>query len=113
MTEYNWYWNKGLFDAEIIKITQDYFQYDYTEKNPVRSCLTIELDAKAALYDTSVKQIKLYNSKVVSGNISVSGWWKEDAIETANGKHTLTLVIATKGEDETLKISFEKCLIVR
>ena len=61
-----WYWEKGLHDAIIKNITLCPLNYDYTQKNPIRNYLLIEIDSSHALFDSTIKEIKLFNAKILS-----------------------------------------------
>lgn len=43
-----WYWEQGLHDAEITGIEEVELAYDYTERNPLRTCLVIHLNTEHA-----------------------------------------------------------------
>ena len=66
-----WYWVKGLHDAHITLAESFDFPFDYArftrEKNTYdRNCLTLTIDASGAMFDASVKAIRLYNYKYLS-----------------------------------------------
>ena len=57
-----WYWNSGLHNACIESIEALEFPFDYNkfaEKNEYnRNLMTLKLNAKGALYDNTVKEIR-------------------------------------------------------
>ena len=82
-----WYWVKGLHDAHITLAEAFEFPFDYDrytrKKNTYdRNCLTLTLDAAGAMFDTSVKTIRLYNYKYLSPDAMLEGhgtlWWIGD-----------------------------------
>lgn len=84
---------KGLSDAEIIGIKKEDYQYDYRKKNPIRNSLTIVLDAKSAMCSTFVKEIILYNYKIIDGKIDfINAWWFSANIIECNKKKRLKLL---------------------
>ena len=108
----DWYWTKGLFDAVIQKIEIRDIPYDYTEKNPIRNCLTIYLDSQNAIYDTSIKELRFYNHKLITGDVSITGWWKNDNLKDENGRFVLTIDIGTMQHDCILQFSFDNCHVI-
>ena len=74
-----YYFCKGLHDAEVLQIKEIQLSYDYHEKNPRRNYLEIELNASQALFDSNVKAVRLYNYKIIEGDLSLIGtWWLDD-----------------------------------
>ena len=79
-----WYWINGLHDAGIMSVEAFEFPFDYNkfvgEKSKYnRNLLVLKINAKGALYDTSVEEIRLYNYKILTPDISLEGrktiWW--------------------------------------
>lgn len=101
-----WYWQRGLHDAWIVRVEEQKLDYDVTQRNPVRNCMTIHLDAKGALYDTSVTAIRLFNYKVLRDESDVGGYgdglvdcyWMQDRLNCENGKYILDIIAL--GEDD-------------
>lgn len=72
---------KGLHDAEVMKINEIQLLYDYHEKNPRRNYLEIELNSSQALFDRNIKAVRLYNYKIIEGDLTLIGtWWLDDQI---------------------------------
>ncbi len=110
----DWYWNNGLHDAVIKEIKQVELTYDYTKPNPLRNVFEIILDAKSAMFDTSVKRIRLYNYKLLNDFGDVRGfWWVSDMIEGKAGKIMLCIKLSSTKEDKEVKIIFEKAEVER
>ena len=85
----SWYWVRGLHDACITSVEAMEFPFDYsrfvTEKeNYNRNLFTLKIDAKGALFDTGIKEILLYNYKILSEDISLENrkkiWWFADRL---------------------------------
>ena len=89
----DWYWHRGLHDALILRTEESDLPYDYTQRNPVRNCFRIHLDASQAMFDTAVKSISLFNYKVLSTPASgLAGcYWKQDVLRSEKGKYVLEL----------------------
>ena len=66
-----WYWISGLHDACIIGTESFEFPFDYNkfvgEKNIYnRNLITLRINAKGALYDNEVKEIRLFNYRILT-----------------------------------------------
>ena len=73
-----WYWISGLHDACIIGVDLFEFPFDYHkfigEKNKYnRNLITLRINAKGALYDNNVKEIRLFNYRILTEGISLEG----------------------------------------
>ena len=95
-----WYWLRGLHDALVLAVDTQEFAYDVTQAKPVRNCMTIRLDAKAALFDTSVTAIRLYNYRVLRGAELKGCYWMQDRLRREKDKFILD--ITALGEDDFL-----------
>lgn len=103
-----WYWLRGLHDALVLAVDTQEFAYDVTQAKPVRNCMTIRLDAKAALFDTSVTAIHLFNYKVLEDGSESVGYgegltgcyWMQDRLRREKEKYILD--ITALGEDDFL-----------
>ena len=120
-----WYWINGLHDACIVGVETTEFTFDYDsfikEKNKYnRNLMILKIDAKGALYDNSVKEIHLFNYKILSDNISKEGrkqvYWLADRLVDCGKYYTLEIDLhdlKTKPRDFTFKIKFERAEIIR
>ena len=93
-----WYWLRGLHDALVLGVETQEFAYDVTQVKPVRNCMVIRLDARGALFDTSVTAIRLYNYKVLQGAELKGCYWMQDRLRREKDKFILD--ITALGKDE-------------
>ena len=120
-----WYWVKGLHDAHITLAESFDFPFDYArftrEKNTYdRNCLTLTIDASGAMFDASVKAIRLYNYKYQTDSIPLEErgtlWWVSDRL-TACGDHYELEIDFYDSEhfpkDFTVKIKFDRAEVDR
>ena len=102
-----WYWTRGLHDAMILHVETMDLPYDHTQPKPIRNCLKIYLDSSMAMFDTSVRCIKLLNYKILLDDSAHGGYegggiegccWMQDILKYENGKYILE--ITALGEDD-------------
>ena len=121
----DWYWVKGLHDAHITLAEAFEFPFDYNrftrEKNSYdRSCLTLTVDASGAMFDTSVKVIRLYNYKYLSPDAMLEGhgtlWWIGDRLTISDGRFELEIDLYD-GEgfpkEFTVRVRFDRAEVER
>jgi len=110
----NWYWKKGLHDAEIKKISFQFLDYDYTLANPIRNYLLVELDSCNAMFETKITSIKFYNAKIIAGKTDISGyWWVYDELICNKGKYTLLINARSVDQKVSIHISFDNADVFR
>ena len=108
----SWYWKNNLHDTVIKNISFISLQYDFTQKNPIRNYL--QLDASNALFDSSIKSIKFFNAKRLSGFKDYKGWWwVSDSLEIVRSKYVLKINLATKMQEEEVILQFDDAEIER
>ena len=102
-----WYWESGLHDASIIGVDTYEFPFDYdkytAKKNKYdRNVLSLRIDAKGALYDSRVKEIRFYNYKLLPESIDLISlepseknkvWWLADQLTEQNEKYELDILL--------------------
>ncbi len=102
-----WYWERGLHDAFIVGAETYEFPFDYNkyvgEKNKYdRNMLTLKIDAKGAMFDFHVKEIRFYNYKILTDGIDITNgelfakkkiWWLADQLTEQNGKYELDILL--------------------
>ena len=120
----DWYWAFGLHDAHITLVEAFEFPFDYNrftrEKNAYdRSCLTLTLDASGAMFDTTVKSIRLYNYKYLS-ETSFEGrgtlWWISDRLTLREGHYELEIDLYDSEafpKEFTVRIRFDRAEVDR
>ncbi len=120
-----WYWVNGLHDAGIMEVETFEFPFDYDkfvgEKNNYnRNLLILKINAKGALYDTSVQEIHFYNYKILTPDISLEGrktiWWLADRLSENGNNYVLEIDLQdfeAYPEDFTFKIKFERAEVKR
>ena len=120
-----WYWVSGLHDACIVGVETFEFPYDYNkfvgEKNKYnRNLFVIKINAKGALYDNTVKEIRFFNYKVLTDQITLIGrekiWWMADKLVDHGDYYTLEIELQdfdSYPEDFTYKIKFERAEVDR
>ena len=103
----DWYWESGLHDASIIGVDTYEFPFDYdkytAKKNKYdRNVLSLRIDAKGALYDSRVKEIRFYNYKLLPESVDWMSlepseknkvWWLADQLTEQNEKYELDILL--------------------
>lgn len=117
-----WYWSLGLHDAQITSIEEMEFEFDYEQliadkKGYNSNLLTLKIDAEGAIYDQAVTQIRLFNYKILSGNIPKDSkkevWWLGDILDCHDGYYTLDIDWTYCRLTENVKIKFERAEVDR
>ncbi len=120
-----WYWINGLHDACILDIEVYEFPFDYNkfvgEKNKNnRNLMALKINAKDALYDNTVNEIRFFNYKILTDRISLEGrkkvWWLADRLVDCGSYYTLEIDLQdfdSYPEDFTFKIEFERAEVAR
>ena len=120
-----WYWVNGLHDACIVGVETFEFPFDYNkfvgEKNKYnRNLFAIKINAKGALYDNTVKEIRFFNYKVLTDQITLIDrekiWWMADKLVDHGDSYTLEIELHdfdSYPEDFTYKIKFERAEVDR
>ena len=73
-----WYWTSGLHDACIVGVEAFEFPFDYNRfsgnKNKYdRNLMSLKINANGAMFDDTVKEIRLINYKVLSDDLGNKG----------------------------------------
>ena len=121
----DWYWVKGLHDAHITLAESFEFPFDYNrftrEKNNYdRNCLILTVDAAGAMFDTSVKIIRLYNYKYLSESTTLEGhktlWWISDRLTDCGDHFELEIDLydsETFPKNFTVRVKFDRAEVER
>lgn len=120
-----WYWVNGLHDACIVNVEYFEFPFDYNKfvgnKNSYyKNLMVFKINASGALYDQTVKEIKLFNYKILTENIELQGrkkvWWLADRLTEKEGHYYLEIDlqdIDSFPQDFTFEIKFDRVEVVR
>ena len=121
----DWYWINGLHDAYIESVAYFEFPLDYKKfvknKNIYdRNLMLLRINASGALYDQSVKEIKLFNFKILTKDIELQGrkkvWWLADRLTEKDGCFYLEIDLQdfdSFPEDFTFEIKFDRAEVVK
>ena len=92
----------GLHDAAIVGVEEYEFSFDYNkyaaEKNKYdRNMLSLKIDAKGALYDFRIREIRFFNYKIIPDGVELSDrkkiWWLADQLTENNGRCELDILL--------------------
>ena len=125
-----WYWKAGLHDACIIGAETYEFPFDYNKytanKNKYdRNMLSLRIDAKGALYDFCVKEIRFFNYKLLPESFDLANivpsekskvWWLADQLTENNGRYELDVLLeicVPYQKQFHLKLRFERAEVDR
>ena len=108
-----WYWTRGLHDANIISVTKK-----ESDWNPTDNCLILKIDCDVALFEADITEIRFYNFKIKTNDFDISllngGWWLSDEIVTKGDHYLLDLKFETaKCKTKHLEISFRLAEVIR
>ena len=121
----DWYWINGLHDSEITDVEAFEFPFDYDKfvgekSNYNRNLLVLKINAKGALYDSSVQEIHFYNYKILTPDISLNDrkliWWLSDRLTKNENRYVLEIDLQDLNaypEDFTFKIKFDRADVKR
>ena len=126
----DWYWENGLHDACIVGVDTYEFPFDYNkytaEKNKYdRNMLSLRIDAKGALYDSRVKEIRFYNYKLLPESVDLTSiepsekskvWWLADQLTEKSGKYELNILLeicVPHQKQFHLKLGFDRAEVNR
>lgn len=120
-----WYWAAGLHDACIAGVEAFEFPFDYNkfigQKNKYdRNLLTLKINAKGAMFDSEVKELRFFNYKILTEDISLENrnkvWWLADRLSVCGDHYTLEIDLQdfdSYPEDFTFKIKFDRAEVER
>lgn len=121
----SWYWIHRLHDACIVRVESFEFPFDYNKFvgqkcKYNRNLLSLIIDAEGAMFDTQVKEIRFFNYKILSDNISLEGrnkvWWLADRLIDHGDSFTLEIDLQdfdSDPEEFTFVIKFERAEVDR
>ena len=112
-----WYWPWGLHDAIIDQVLRC-DRPQWIDGTYYHNSLTLSLDSRNALWDTTVSTITLLNYKVLSDDFDPTGcWWLFDTLRQVNSKYLLEIQLENyekrKAENKTYTVRFTHCIVER
>lgn len=120
-----WYWTAGLHDAcitsaEAFEFPFDYAKFDRDKGKYDRNLLVLKIDASGAIGDTSVKEIRLHNYKLLTQEISLENrtemWWLCDRLSADGDRYLIEIDLQdfdSSPEEFTVKIKFDRAEVER
>lgn len=120
-----WYWTAGLHDACIIGVESFEFPFDYNkfvgDRNKyVRNLLALKINAKPALYDSSITEIRLFNYSTLTQGLSLENrkkvWWLADRLVNHGDHYILEIDLLdfeSDPEEFTYKVKFDRAEVDR
>lgn len=104
-----WYWIRGLHDAQILE--KQYINgYKVGISSRFTNCLELVIDAKQAMFDTTVKSIRFYNYKELTPEVNIANvWWISDNLSYCNGRYVLEIAFRSINHVSQYSIRFECC----
>ena len=98
----DWYWKRGLHDAEILSI-----DYDYAK-------LVLTLNSNNAIYER-VNKIIFREYKIMHIPEDMKKiWWMCDKLDNQEETYTLKInVVDDNNNDDTIVIQFQKIEVIR
>jgi len=121
----DWYWKNGLHDACIIGVETHEFPFDYNKSKLQkqqydRNMLSLKIDAKGAMFDFHVKEIRFFNYKILPESIDLTNkkkiWWLADKLTEVNGKYELDILLQdvdSYPEEFHFKLRFDRAEVDR
>ena len=109
-----WYWRRGLHDAQILTADALELDYDYRQRNPVRNCFRLQLDAAGALFDREVRTISFYNYRILRPAPLEGAFWMGDFLRRDGQRYVLDITVTDLDQEEfTFSIRFESAGVTR
>ena len=112
-----WYWPWGLHDAIIVQVLRC-DRPQCIDGTYYHNSLTLSLDPRNALWDTTVSTITMLNYKVLSDDFDPTGcWWVSDALHQVDSKYLLNIQLGNyekhKAGNKTYTVRFTHCIVER
>lgn len=109
----DWYWTRGLHDANIISATVKESDWD-----PTDNCLIFKIDCEGALFEADITEIRFYKFKILTTEFKMEdlsgGWWLSDEVTAVGDHYTLELRFDTKKcKTRRLKLRFQNAEVIR
>ena len=104
----------------MLEFPFDYEQFMKEKNKYERNLLTLKINAEYAMFDTTVKEIRLFNYKILTDEISLEEreevWWVADRLIDHGDYYILEIELRdfnSDPEDFTFIIKFERAEIDR
>ena len=112
-----WYWPRGLHDAIIVQVLRC-DRPQCIDGTYYHNSLTLSLDPRNALWDTTVSTITMLNYKVLSDDFDPTGcWWVSDTLRQVDSKYLLNIQLGNyekhKAGNKTYTVRFTHCIVER
>lgn len=100
-----WYWTRGLHDAEIVDVCE---KYDRENVN-----MLITLDSRFAMFESTIESIELVNYECDCDlNFMKDCIWIEDQLLLDDGGYTLNVTLQKGSEFFDVQITFENAIVI-
>lgn len=106
--------------VEAFEFPFDYNRFIGRKNNYDRNLLTLKINAKGAMFDSSVKEIRFFNYKILTEDISLENrnkvWWLADRLEKVGEHYTLEIDLQdfdSDPENFIFKIRFDYAEVER
>ena len=121
----DWYCKSGLHDACIIGVKTHEIPFDYNKSKLQkqqydRNMLSMKIDAKGAMFDFRVKEIRFFNYKILPESIDLTNrkkiWWLADKLTEVNGRYELDILLQdvdSYPEEFHFKLRFDRAEVDR
>ena len=108
-----WYWTRGLHDANIISATIRESDWD-----PSDTSLIFKIDCEGALFEIDITEIRFNRFKILTSEFKMEdlqgGWWLYDELTQKGDHYLLELKFDTKKcKTRRLLIRFQNAEVIR
>ena len=106
----DWYWKKGLHDAQILYTEELQLPYDYINRVSECTAFRFYINSRKAIFENKIKSITLYNYKIFSESYDLKNvYWLSDILTKQSSGYVLEILFySLEDRDEfTFMISFE------
>lgn len=110
----DWYWERGLHDAQILLVTERVLPSD-----PRQNCLEICLDSHDVMLDRTARCIRLYTYTIETPEWCFESaerlWWIRDTLKPLpDNRYRLKIGMETaRGKHRALVVTFKSAAVER
>lgn len=99
----DWFWSRGLHDAEVLSIEEKETLPDYSKPLPVYNYLSIKLDAEHAMFEHDITEIRFFNYKLKGFEAKLPTefpmfWMCEDLEQISENRFEIKIELTTVRE---------------